>query len=63
VLRCDRSLSSESESAITVPVLVWIWFGMAIPWYSLQAGFLHASERLGVTFSIAFASVCVCQWH
>mgnify|MGYP000741768149 CR=1 FL=1 len=47
VLRCDRSLSSES--AITV---LWIWFGMAIPWYR----FLN--ER--VTFSIAFVSRCVC---
>jgi len=44
VLRCDRSLSSESAI-----IVLWIWFGMAIPWYR----FLN--ER--VTFSIAF--VCV----
>jgi len=41
VLRCDRSLSSESAI-----IVLWIWFGMAIPWYR----FLN--ER--VTFSIAF---------
>jgi len=28
VLRCDRSLSSESAI-----IVLWIWFGMAIPWY------------------------------
>jgi len=44
VLRCDRSLSSESAI-----IVLWIWFGMAIPWYR----FLN--ER--VTFSIAF--VCI----
>jgi hypothetical protein len=40
---CDASSSLSSESAITV---LWIWLGMAIPWYR----FLN--ER--VTFSIAF---------